>query len=154
MAPMSPSEYQELLQYLGERFTAIDRRFDAMDQRFDGVERRLDAMDQRFDATDRRLDSMELRFDQRFGAMELRFEQQLQELRADILSHFDQLYGRIERLEGEYHAITAALRRIEALLVDERARREIIERDLATLKENVAVLRARIDEIQRRLGES
>ncbi len=38
--------------------------------------------------------------------------------------------------------------------MDERARREILERDLATLKENLAVLRARIDEIERRLGTS
>ena len=168
MAPMSPSEYQELMQFLREQVAAIGQRFDGMDQRFDatdqrlerieqrldGVEQRLDRVEQRIDATDRRLDGMELRFGQRFATMELRFEERLQELRSDMLSHFDQLYGRLERLEGEYHAITAALRRIEALLVDERARREIVERDLATLKENVAVLRARIAEIERRLGAS
>lgn len=133
---MSPSEYQELVQFLGERFTAIDRRFDAIDQRFAAVDQRFAAVDRRFDA------------------MELRFDRQLQELRAEILGHFDELDRRIERLEQEYHAITNALRRIEALLVDERARREILERDLATLKENVAVLRARIAEIERRLGAS
>ena len=130
---MSPSEYQELVQFLGERFAAIDRRFDAMDRRMDG---------------------MELRFDRRFESLEARFEQGLAELRAEILGHFDEIYRRIERLEQEYQAITQALRRIEALLVDERARREILERDLVTLKENVAVLRARIDEIERRLGAS
>ena len=119
---MSPSEYQELVQFLGERFAAIDRQFIAVEQRFD--------------------------------SMEQRFDRQLQELRAEILGHFDELYRRIERLEQEYQAITHALRRIEALLVDERARREILERDLATLKENLAVLRARIDEIERRLGTS
>jgi chromosome segregation ATPase len=115
---MSPSEYQELVQFLGERFATIDRRFEAMDRRFETV------------------------------------EGQIHELRAEILGHFDELYRRIERLEQEYQAITHALRRIEALLVDERARREILERDLATLKENLAVLRARIDEIERRLGTS
>ena len=47
--------------------------------------------------------------------------------------------------------ILQGLRRIEALLADERTRRELLERDLATLRENVAVLRARIDEIERRL---
>ena len=124
---MSPSEYQELVQFLGDRFTAIDRRFDAIDLRFVGI-------------------------DQRFDAMEARFDRQLQELRNEILGHFDEIYRRIERLEQEYQAITQALRRIEALLLDERARREILERDLVTLKENVAVLRARIDEIERRLG--
>jgi hypothetical protein len=37
------------------------------------------------------------------------------------------------------------------LLADERTRRELLERDLAALRENVAILRARIDEIERRL---
>jgi uncharacterized membrane-anchored protein YhcB (DUF1043 family) len=115
---MSPDEYQQLIQFLGERFTEIDRRFEAIDRRFEAIDRRFD------------------------------------ELRAEILGHFDELYRRIERLEQEYHAITQALRRIEAVLLDERGRRELLERDLAALKENVAVLRARIDEIERRLGAS
>src|SRR5882672_9178696 len=105
---MSPSEYQQLVAFLGERFTAIDQRFESMDQ-------------------------------------------QIRELRAEMLGHFDELYRRLERIEQEYLAVTSALRRIEALLVDESARRELVERDLAKLKENVAVLRARIDEIERRL---
>jgi chromosome segregation ATPase len=115
---MSPSEYQQLIEFLGERFTAIDRRFGTLDGRFETIEKAV------------------------------------RELRADILGHFDALYRRIERLEQEYQSITQALRRIEALLVDERARREVLQRDLATLRENVAVLRARIDELERRLGAS
>jgi uncharacterized membrane-anchored protein YhcB (DUF1043 family) len=105
---MSPSEYEQLIQFLGPRFEAIDRRFEAMDRRFD-------------------------------------------ELRAEILGHFDETCRRLERLEQEYQAITQALRRIEARLVAEAGRREILERDLAMLRENVAVLRARIDELERRL---
>jgi chromosome segregation ATPase len=105
---VSPSEYEQLVQFLGARFEAIDRRFDASDRR-------------------------------------------LAEFRQEILGHFDEIYRRLERLEQEYHAITQALRRIEALLADERGRREILERDLETLRENVAILKARIDDIQRRL---
>jgi chromosome segregation ATPase len=105
---VSPSEYEQLVQFLGARFEAIDRRFDASDRRF-------------------------------------------AEFRQEILGHFDEIYRRLERLEQEYHAITQALRRIEALLADERGRREILERDLETLRENVAILKARIDDIQRRL---
>ncbi len=101
---MSPSEYQELIAFLGERFEAIDRRFDG--------------------------------------------------LRAEILGHFDELYRRLERLEQEYVAITQALRRIEAVLADEFGRRERLERDLATLRENVAVLKARIEAIEKRLSSS
>jgi chromosome segregation ATPase len=122
---MSTPEYQQLIAFLGERFETIDRRFDTIDRRFD-------AFDRRFEAFDRRID----------------------ELRGEILGHFDELYRRLERLEHEYQAITQTLRRIEALLADERARREILERDLATLRANVAVLNARIEDIERRLRSS
>jgi predicted nucleic acid-binding Zn-ribbon protein len=129
---MSGSEYQRLIAFLGERFEVIDRRFEAIDWRFDTVDRRFQAIDQRFDAIDQRFD----------------------ELRGEIPGHFDEVYRRLERLEQEYQAITQTLRRIEALLADERARREILERDLATLRENVAVLHARIEDIERRLHSS
>ncbi len=112
---VSPSEYHDLITFLGERFEVIDQRFETMDRRFEMI-------DQRFD-----------------------------ELRAEILGHFDELYRRLDRLEQEYVAITQALRRIEAALLDERTRRERLEQDLASLRENVAVLRARIDDIERRL---
>lgn len=101
-------------------------------ERFEIIERRFEAIDRRFDAMDRRFD----------------------ELRAEMLGRFDEIYRRLERLEQEYQAITQTLRRIEALLADERARREILERDLATLRENVAVLNARIEDIERRLRSS
>jgi chromosome segregation ATPase len=127
---VSASEYEQLVQFLATRFEAIDRRFEAIDRRFEAIDRRFDAIDRRFEAAD-----------QRFA-----------EFRLEILGHFDELYRRLERLEQEYHAITQALRRIEALLADERGRREILERDLAALRENVALLRARIDDIERRLG--
>ena len=133
---MSPSEYQDLVVFLGERFATIDRRFEVIDRRFDTIDRRFDAIDRRFEAIDRRFEAIDLRFD---------------ELRAEMLGHFDELYRRLERLEQEYVAITQALRRIEAALLDDRARRDRLEQDLASLRENVAVLRARIDEIERRL---
>jgi chromosome segregation ATPase len=93
--------------------------------------------------------------DQRFVAMDRRFdaiERQVTELRQDMLGHFDEIYRRLERLEQEYHAISQALRRIEAGLADERGRREILRRDLAELKQHVAVLQSRIEEIEQRLG--
>ncbi len=75
-------------------------------------------------------------------------------LRAEILGHFDEIYRRLERLEQEYQAITQTLRRIEARLVDERTRREMLERDLAALRDNIAVLTARIADIEQRLRSS
>ena len=120
---MTSAEYQQLVEFLGRQFTEIDRRFGEVDRRFTEGDRRFDEMDLRFT-----------------------------ELRQDMLGHFDEIYHRFDRLEQEYHAITQALRRIEAGLADERGRREILERDLAELKQNVAVLQARIDEIEQRLG--
>jgi chromosome segregation ATPase len=69
-----------------------------------------------------------------------------------MLGHFDEIYRRFERLEQEYQAITQGLRRIEARLADERGRREILERDLAELKQHVAALQSRIEQIEQRLG--
>jgi len=68
-----------------------------------------------------------------------------------MLGHFDEIYRRLERLEQECHAITQALRRIEAGLAGESGRREILERDLAELKQHVAALQSRIEEIEQRL---
>ena len=127
---MTSAEYQQLVEFLGRQFTEIDRRFDEVDGRFVEVYRRFTEMDRPFDEAD------------------LRFT----ELRQEMLGHFDAIYHRFERLEQEYHAITQALRRIEAGLADERGRREILERDLAELKQHVAALQSRIEEIEQRLG--
>jgi chromosome segregation ATPase len=86
--------------------------------------------------------------DRRFDEIDLRFT----ELRQDMLGHFDEIYRQLERLEQQYHAIAQALRRIEAGLAGESGRREILERDLAELKQHVAALQSRIEEIEQRLG--
>ena len=88
---MSPSEYQELIEFLGHRFEAIDQRFVAIDQqsiavfrRFDGVDRRLETMQGQIDGNHR-----------------------------EALGHFDEVYRRLERLDQEHVATTQALRRLE-----------------------------------------
>jgi len=90
-----------------------------------------------------------------FTEIDRRFDEvggQLADLRRDMLGHFDEIYRRLDRLEQEYQAITQALRRIEAGLADELGRREILERDLAELKHQVAALQSRIEDIEQRLG--
>src|ERR671918_305150 len=106
---MTPTEYQQLVEFLGHQFTQIDRRFTGVENRFTG-------------------------------------------LRREILGHFDEIYRRFERLEQEYHAVRQALRRIETGLADERGRREILQRELAALKQHVTTLQSRIEEIEQRLG--
>ena len=127
---MTSVEYQQLVEFLGRQFTEIDRRFGEVDGRLGEVYRRFTEMDRRFDEVD-------------LG---------LTELRQEMLGHFDAIYHRFERLEQEYYAITQALRRIEAGLADDRGRREILERDLAELKQHVATLQSRIQDIEQRLG--
>lgn len=127
---MTSAEYQELVEFLGRQFAEIDRRFTEVDRRFTEVDRRFDEM----------------------GGEIAEVKDHVAELRREMLGHFDEIYRLFERLEQEYHAITQALRRIEAALADEQGRREIIERDLAVLKNHVTTLQSRIEEIERRLG--
>ena len=105
---MTASEYQQLVEFLGRQFTAIDQRFDSLQQH----------IDERF---------------------------------REVFGHFDEIYRRLESLEQEYQAIVQGLRRIEALLVDEVGRREVLERSLEELKRNAALLQARIEELERRI---
>src|SRR3970040_916334 len=83
----------------------------------------VEFLGRRFDAIDRRFDAIDERFREVFG-------------------HFDEIYRRLERLEQEYYAVVQALRRIEGLLTDEIGRREILERGLEELKQQVAALQA------------
>ena len=126
---MTNDEYRQLVDFLGRQFAAIDQRFDAVDQRSTSI---VVAMDRRFDAIERRLDAHDERF-------------------REILGHLEAIYGRLERLEQEYYAIVEGLRRIEAIVTDERARREVLEHGLVELKERVTLLQVRIDELERRL---
>jgi chromosome segregation ATPase len=126
---MTPSEYQQLVEFLGQQFTEVDHRFTGIDRRFTEIDHRFTEIDHRFTDIGR----------------------QFTELRQEILGRFDEIYRRFERLEHEYQAITRGLRRIEAALADEHGRREILERDLTDLKQRVAALQSRIDAIELRL---
>ena len=134
---MSPSEYEQLVEFLGRQFTEIDRRFDKVDRRFEQVDGQFNHIAGRFDQVDRRFDQI---------------DGQIAELRRDMLGHFDEIYRRLERLEQEYQAIVQGLRRIEAGLADESGRREILTHDLAELKQQVATLQSRIEDIEARLS--
>ena len=143
---MTNTEYPQLVEFLTGQFAAIDHRFVAIDQRFVAIDDRFTAIDQRFAVIDRRFDAI----DRRFDALDRRLDAHDERFR-EILGHLEAIYGRLERLEQEYYAIVEGLRRIEGLLADERSRREMLERGLIELKERVALLQVRIDEMERRL---
>ena len=136
---MTSSEYEQLVDLLTRRFSEIDRRFDQIDAVLDEageIDRRFGEIAHQLGELGRRIDAVDAR---------------ITELRHEMLGHFDEIYRRLERLDQEYLAITQALRRIEARLTDEQGRREIVERDLADLKQHVAALQARIAVLEQRL---
>ena len=147
---MASSEHEQLIDLLTRRFSEMDQRFSQMDQRFAQLDQRFDRMDLRFDQVDRRFGEVAHQLGElgrRIDAVDAR----ITELRGEMLGHFDEIYRRLERLDQEYLAITQALRRIEARRTDEHEPREIIERDLAHLKQHVAALQARIAALEQRL---
>ena len=100
----------------------------------------------RFAVIDRRFDALEQHVDEKFREVDERFR--------EVFGHFDEIYRRLERLEQEYHAILQGLRRIEALLVDEQVKRELLERRVDELKYQLGALQARIQELEQRLRGS
>jgi chromosome segregation ATPase len=135
---MSPSEYQQLVDLLEQRFAQVDQRFAQVDERFAQVDRRFVVTERRFNELDTAIAGV---------------RQDVADLRHDMLGHFDAIYLRLEGLEQEYQAIIQGLRRIEMRLGTEGERRERLERDLADLRRQVEALQGRLGEMERRLGD-
>src|SRR3990172_5465140 len=106
------------------------------EQLVDFLGRQFTVIEGRFTAIDHRFDALQQHIDERFR---------------EVFGHLDAIYRRLETLEQEYQAIVQALRRIEWLLADEMGRREVLERSVQELKQNVAFLQSRIDELERRI---
>ena len=123
---MSPSEYQELVEFLTGQFAQADRRYHDLTLE---LSRRLTAVDER-------IASFRAEMDERFR---------------EVSGHFDEIYRRLERLEQEYHVISEQLRRLETTLTGDTAGRASLERELAHLRERVNVIQVRLDDIDRRL---
>lgn len=90
-----------------------------------------------------------------FKQIDQRFERNEEKVN-EIYNHIDGLYKRFETLEIEYHAITAALRRIEERL----DRLEVnskdtgkLKADLEALKQNAGILQDRIAAVEQRLSQ-
>ena len=110
-----------------ELIAFLGRKFEEIDRRFDAVQAKLAEHDARFE-----------QIDARFG---------------EVLGQIEHLYARFERLEQEYQAILEGLRRIEALLTDEKAKREDLERGVEYLKQQVAALQGRIEVLEQSLRQ-
>jgi DNA repair exonuclease SbcCD ATPase subunit len=69
-------------------------------------------------------------------------------LRNVMLSHFDAFYQRFERLESEYHALSAAVARLEAAFHEDRVDRKDVHRELEELKARVIELQEKIAKLE------
>jgi type IV secretion system protein TrbJ len=89
-----------------------------------------------------------------FAGVDRRFDDLREELHShfrETHGHFDEIYRRLERLEQEYQAIVQARRRIETLTIEEGGRRELFERRLESLRQQLVALQLRIDDLEQRL---
>lgn len=83
----------------------------------------------------------------RLGQRMDRIEQKLDATRDEMHSHFDTIYQRLDLLKTEYHMLVEAVRRVEASLVEIGVDRAAMRREIEALKERVAVLEARLNEL-------
>ena len=141
----------------GENFGALHRRFDAVDAKLTVHDAKLDAIDAKLTvhggklaAHDRQFEQIALQFDEVFRRLAEQDAKRDAQFR-EILGHFDAVYHRLDRIEQEYLMITEGIRRLEAMLLDEQGKRELLERRLAGLKTDVTALQARIEALERRL---
>lgn len=101
---MSPSEYKELVDFLGRKFDVIDARFEAIDRRFDGVDKRFDAMDMRFDALETRLTRVEITVEDNRHRIQILAEGlatldgKVDRLREEMASEFKSVREEMQRL--------------------------------------------------------
>ena len=102
---MSPSEYQQLVEFLGRQFTEIDRRFDEVDRRFtelrhemlghfDEIYRRFERLEQEYQAITQTLRRIEAGLTDERGRREI-VERDLAELKR----HVSILQTRIDEIE-------------------------------------------------------
>jgi phage shock protein A len=74
-------------------------------------------------------------------------------LRREVLSHFDDLYHRFDRLETEYQSLVAGVGRVEKrmLNIERRLEKLDVREELETLKTRVADLQDRIARLESEL---
>ena len=69
--------FTEAREYVDQRFTSVDARFEQIDTRLDSIDARFEQIDIRFERIDRRFDSVDARFEQtdrRFDSIDARFD--------------------------------------------------------------------------------
>ena len=144
-----------MMEQIGEKFSAMDKRMDTLEQKMENLEQKMDAIEQRMDAIEQRMDAIEQRMDaieQRMDAVEQRLDTVEQRLDT-VESRLEQTESKLEAAE---HQMASASLKISGLddkidhrtifLVEEIERRtngrfEAIMANLKMLNEVYAVRR-------------
>lgn len=85
--------------------------------------------------------------------VEAKIEAKIEPLRAEMLRNFDAVFKRLDRLETEYQALSAAVRRIEERMtaVEQAIDKLALRSELVELKERVQSLEQRIADLESQL---
>jgi uncharacterized protein involved in exopolysaccharide biosynthesis len=65
-----------------------------------------------------------------------------------MLTHVDGIYGRFDRLENEYHALVAAVRRIETQMKQQNANLEVLRAEMLEVRKQIADLSQRVTNLE------
>jgi chromosome segregation ATPase len=107
--------------------TGLDRFYEKK------IKPRFDEHDRCFDAHDKRFDEHDSKFN-------------------DLFAHIDGLYKRLEDLSIEYHAIAAALTRIEAYQKQDAVDKRLILEEIKKIKSDISSLTARVESLEKQIA--
>jgi chromosome segregation ATPase len=68
--------------------------------------------------------------------------------RDEMLTHVDGIYGRFNRLEHEYYALIAAVRRIETQMKQQNANLEVLRAEMLEVRKQIADLSQRVTNLE------
>ena len=120
------------------------------DEQFVRIFEKLGDHDKRFDSHDKRFDDHDTQFAnlaKQIFVFEDSFKKEIQRLDArisDIVKNLEKLTGDVETLTQEYHAITAALKRLEDRIGDFGQGKGSIREELDSLKGRLSAVEERV----------
>ena len=85
--------------------------------------------------------------------VEAKIDAKITPLREEMLANFDAVFRRLDRLESEYQALSAAVERLEKRMtsIEEKIDKLALRSELEELRERVVALEQRIAELESQL---
>jgi chromosome segregation ATPase len=81
-------------------------------------------------------------------------DQRLEGFRNETLLNFDAVFKRLEKLEIEYHLLTAAVKQLELKWSEDRLTREDARRELIEIKAGIADLQERVTQLESKFHDA